>query len=103
MPNTEILDKKKIKTNNNWKEPPLYRVIYINDDVTTVEFVVFTLTDLFDYDEIAATEKAREIDQQGSAVVAVYPYEIAEQKGTETVLMARKNGYPLNLKLEPEE
>lgn len=98
---TDIKIKQKI--NLDIKEPPNFKIIYLNDDVTTVEFVVYTLTDILDYNEIGASEKATEIHQNGSAVVAEYPYEIAEQKGTEIVLIARKNGYPLNLKLEPVE
>lgn len=103
MPGTDIQEKKQVIVNHDLKEPPLYQVIYLNDDVTTVEFVVFTLTDIFDYNEMGASEKAREIHDNGSSVVAEYPYEIAEQKGTEVVLMARKNGFPLQLKLEPTE
>ena len=103
MPGTDIQEKKQVIVNHDLKEPPLYQVIYLNDDVTTIEFVVFTLTDIFDYNEMGATEKAREIHENGSCVVAEYPYEIAEQKGTEVVLMARKNGFPLQLKLEPTE
>ena len=103
MPSTDTQEQKKVIVNYDLKEPPLYQVIYLNDDVTTVDFVVFTLTDIFEYNEMGATEKAREIHEQESAVVAEYPYEIAEQKGTEVVLMARKNGFPLQLKLEPTE
>lgn len=103
MAGTDIQEKKQISVNHELKEPPLYQVIYLNDDVTTVEFVMFSLTDIFDYNEMGASEKTREIHEHGSAVVAEYPYEIAEQKGTEVVLLARKNGFPLQLKLEPTE
>jgi ATP-dependent Clp protease adapter protein ClpS len=41
-----------------------------------------------------------DIHHNGSAVVAVLPYEIAEQKGTEVTLEARQQGYPLQVKLE---
>lgn len=103
MPGTDIQEKKQVVVNYDIKEPPLYKIIYLNDDVTTVEFVVTTLCEILDYNEMGASEKAREIHENGSAVVAEYPYEIAEQKGTEVVLLARKNGFPLNLKLEPVE
>ena len=42
-----------------------------------------------------------DIHESGSAVVAVLPYEIAEQKGIEVTLRARAEGYPLQIKLEP--
>ena len=43
-----------------------------------------------------------DIHEIGSAVVAVLPYEIAEQKGIEVTVLARNNNYPLQVKLEPE-
>jgi len=103
MPGTEIQEKKQVTVNYDVKEPPLYKIIYLNDDVTTFDFVVKTLCEILDYNEMGASEKAREIHEHESAIVAEYPYEIAEQKGTEVVLLARKNGFPLNLKLEPCE
>jgi ATP-dependent Clp protease adapter protein ClpS len=43
-----------------------------------------------------------DIHESGSAVVAILPYEIAEQKGIEITISARTEGYPLQIKLEPE-
>jgi ATP-dependent Clp protease adapter protein ClpS len=43
-----------------------------------------------------------DIHNDGSAVVAVLPYELAEQKGVEVTVLARKEGHPLQIKLEPE-
>jgi ATP-dependent Clp protease adaptor protein ClpS len=83
------------------KEPPMFRVIYINDDQTSVEFVIGTLVDHFDYDPERAHDMTMAIHQAGAAVVAVLPYEIAEQKGIEITIKARAEGYPLQIKLEP--
>lgn len=90
------------KTKKAVKEPPLYRVIYINDNTTTMEFVVESLVDFFDYSEETAKKLCMEIHEAGSAVVAVLPYEVAEQKGAEVVLSARANEYPLQVQLEPD-
>lgn len=92
----------KIKPNLKISEPPFYRVLYINDDVTTMGFVVSSLIEFFNHTEQSATELTATIHDQGSAVVAVLPYEIAEQKGIEVTLEARKNGYPLQVKIESE-
>ena len=92
----------KIKPNLKLQEPPFYRVLYINDDVTSMSFVVSTLIDFFNHNEQTATELTESIHEKGSAVVAVLPYEIAEQKGIEVTLEARKNGYPLQIKIESE-
>lgn len=84
-------------------EPPMFRVIYLNDNSTTLEFVVDSLTEHFRYTPEAAEQMAWSIHDAGSAVVAVLPYEIAEQKGIEITVSARSAGYPLQIKLEPEQ
>ena len=82
-------------------EPPKdYKVIYLNDDVTTYESVIESLTNVFNYDEEDAHEKSLEIKDEGAGVVAVLPFEIAEQKGVEVLMSARNHGYPLEVKLE---
>jgi ATP-dependent Clp protease adaptor protein ClpS len=86
----------------NLKEPPMFRVIYLNDNQTTMEFVIDTLIDFFNYTEETAVKITQDINEIGSAVVAVLPYEIAEQKGIEVTVCARTNNYPLQIKLEPE-
>ena len=84
------------------KEPPLFRVIYINDNTTTMEFVVDSLMEFFDYSPETAERITIDIHEAGSACVAVLPYEIAEQKGIEVTLSARSQSMPLQVKLEPE-
>lgn len=95
--------KQKIKPNMTLQEPPLFRIIYFNDDVTSMDFVVNSLIDYFNYNTDTATQITMKIHDQGSAVVAVLPYEIAEQKGIEVVLEARNQGYPLQVKVEAEK
>jgi ATP-dependent Clp protease adaptor protein ClpS len=85
------------------KEPPLYKVIYMNDEVTTVEFVVESLVIVFRLEREVAEEITRNIHEHGSAVVAVLPFEIAEQKGIEVSVMAKRHGFPLVVKLEADE
>lgn len=91
----------KTKTMIDVKEPPMFRVIYINDEQTSMEFVISTLVDHFDYPLEKAHDMTLVIHQAGAAVVAVLPYEIAEQKGIEITIKARAEGYPLQIKLEP--
>jgi len=92
----------KIKPNLALAEPPLYKIIYINDEVTSMNFVVRSLIEYFNYNEDTATSLTENIHHQGSAVVAVLPYEIAEQKGIEVTLDARSKGFPLQVKVEAE-
>jgi ATP-dependent Clp protease adaptor protein ClpS len=90
----------KIKINNMLKEPPMYRVIYLNDNTTTMEFVVDSLIDFFDYSTETALKITEDIHEAGQAIVAVLPYEIAEQKGVEVTMSARSQNYPLQIKLD---
>jgi ATP-dependent Clp protease adaptor protein ClpS len=85
------------------KEPPLFKVIYINDNVTTVEFVISSLVDFFAYDYAVAEQLTHDIHELGAATVAVLPYELAEQKGIEVTMAARQEQFPLQIKLEPED
>ena len=92
----------KIKPNLALAEPPMFKIIYMNDEITSMEFVVSSLIEYFQYTEDTATNITQNIHDQGSAVVAVLPYEIAEQKGIEVTVSARSQGYPLQVKVESE-
>ena len=83
------------------QEPSLYNVIYVNDDQTPVEFVIDSLCNVFDYNIDTANKIAQDVQLNGSAVVAVLPFEIAEQKGIEVTVSARQSNFPLMLKIEP--
>jgi ATP-dependent Clp protease adaptor protein ClpS len=72
-------------------EPHLFKLIYVNDDKTAMEFVVETLVDIFHYTPTTAEKITVDIHEKGSAVVAVLPYECARSKG-----------FPLQVKLEPD-
>jgi ATP-dependent Clp protease adaptor protein ClpS len=92
----------KTKVDHSIKEPPMFKIIYLNDNQTTMEFVIETLIEFFNYTNETALQITHDIHAAGSAVVAVLPYEIAEQKGIEITVHARNNSYPLQIKLEPE-
>jgi len=92
----------RIKPAEDLKEPPMYRVVYLNDNQTTYEFVVESLMQYFDYTVETAQTITADIHDAGSACVAVLPYEIAEQKGIEVTMLARAQSYPLQVRIEPE-
>ena len=92
----------RIKPAEDIKEPPMYRVVYLNDNQTTYEFVVESLMQYFDYTVETAQTITADIHEAGSACVAVLPYEIAEQKGIEVTMLARAQSYPLQVRVEPE-
>ena len=100
MADTEVITKKAIK--EKFKEPPRYKVVLLNDDVTTMDFVIALLMIIFKHTEESAVALTLEIHNSGSAVAGVYTHEIAEQKVLDSTQMARNNGFPLIIKAEQE-
>lgn len=82
--------------------PKLWKVIFLNDDKTPMEFVIEILTGIFKHSAEQARDLTLEIHNTGSAVVGIYPHEIAEHKGIETTTIARSNDFPLQVTLETE-
>lgn len=100
---TKAVTKTKPQPNFDLVEPFHYKVIYINDNVTTMEFVVESLVTVFNHSPESAQAVTVKIHEEGSGIAAVLPYEMAEQKGVEVTQLARANGFPLQIKLEPAE
>lgn len=98
----DIVVEKEIKTTEKLKAPSRYKVIVCNDDVTPIEFVISMMIAIFRRTEKEALELTLAVHKTGSAVVGVYSYEVAEQKGIDATNLARANGYPLIIKVEPE-
>jgi ATP-dependent Clp protease adaptor protein ClpS len=67
-----------------------------------MEFVVESLVEFFDYTIETATQLTVSIHENGQAIVAVLPFEIAEQKKYEVNESAREQDFPLQIKLEPD-
>lgn len=90
------------KIKKQLKEPSMYKVIFLNDDYTPMEFVVSLLVELFKHSEKSAYSITMKIHEDGSGVVGVYTYEIAEQKSIEAINLSRDNGFPLRVKVEED-
>lgn len=97
---TEAKIEETVKTKLNM--PKLWKVIFLNDDHTPMEFVIELLINIFKHNETSAKEITLEIHNSGSGVAGVYPHEIAEHKGLESLQLSRNNGYPLKITVEPE-
>lgn len=91
------------KPEKKTKRPPLYRVVFHNDDYTTREFVVYVLTAIFRHDETSATRIMWHIHTRGIGVAGVYTFEIAETKATQVEELARLQEYPLRVTIEPDD
>ena len=90
------------KTDRLNEEPKNYKVIFLNDEVTPMDFVIEVLQRIFRHDRGTSESLTMTVHTDGSAVVGVYSFEIAEQRGVESTLLARNNGFPLQVKIEKE-
>lgn len=82
--------------------PKLWKVIFLNDDKTPMDFVIDILTSIFRHNREQAEQITLEIHNSGSAVAGIYPFEIAEQRGLEATHLSRENGFPLQIQVEKE-
>lgn len=82
--------------------PSKYKVLFLNDDVTPMQFVVTVLITVFNKNPTEAEGLTMEIHHQGSAVIGVYTKEIAETKQQETLLLASDYGLPLQCIIEED-
>ena len=85
------------------REPRRYKVIIYNDDFTTMEFVVMILKQVFLQSDEEAEALMLQVHHSDKAVVGIYSYDIAVSKTRKSINMAREQGYPLRLTVEPEE
>lgn len=99
---SSIIEKKSKKQILKIKKPPLYNIILHNDDVTTFEFVILILIEIFNKNHEEATLLTIQIHEQNKAIVATYPYEIAITKKQITDVNSKRNNFPLVCSLEQE-
>ncbi len=82
-------------------QPKLYNVVLLNDDYTSMEFVVMLLKRIFAMNNQQATQTMLQVHNIGRAICGVFTYEIAETKATQVNEYARVNDYPLCCIVEP--
>ena len=82
------------------KEPPLYRVVLLNDDYTPMEFVVEILEGIFAMQRTHATQVMLEVHTKGKGICGVYGFEIAETKVAQVMNIAKQQQHPLLCTME---
>ncbi|HET7697309.1 MAG TPA: ATP-dependent Clp protease adapter ClpS [Vicinamibacterales bacterium] len=90
------------RTRQETKKPELFKVLLLNDDYTTMDFVVEILETVFNKAPAEAYRIMMAVHTQGQGLCGVYPYEVAETKVATVVDLARGNGFPLRATMEPE-
>jgi ATP-dependent Clp protease adaptor protein ClpS len=82
------------------QEPILYKVVLLNDDYTTMEFVVHVLESVFEQSPAQAYRVMMNVHVNGKGIAGVYPWEIAETKVETVTSLAREAGFPLRAAIE---
>jgi ATP-dependent Clp protease adaptor protein ClpS len=90
------------RTRQETKKPELFKVVLLNDDYTTMDFVVEVLETIFHKQPAEAHRIMVMVHTQGKGLCGVYPFEVAETKVEAVVEAARGAGFPLRAAMEPE-
>jgi len=90
------------RTREQIKRPELYKVLLLNDDYTTMDFVIEVLETIFNKEPAEAYRIMMAVHTQGKGLCGAYPYDIAETKVETVIDRARENGFPLKATMEPE-
>jgi len=99
---SEVVEGVSSETDQEVDEPPLYKVMLLNDDYTTMEFVVEVLVYVFQKSSDEAFQIMLNVHRSGVGICGIYPYEIAETKVDTVETLARENGHPLKCIMERE-
>ena len=90
------------ETRQKTQKPTLYKVILLNDDYTTMEFVLQVLETVFHKTPAAAHRIMMQVHTQGHGACGAYSYEVAETKVATVHDLARREDFPLQATLEEE-
>jgi ATP-dependent Clp protease adaptor protein ClpS len=89
-------------TREDVTEPPMYKVLLLNDDYTTMEFVVEILIQVFSKSVEEATRIMLNVHRIGVGLCGIYTYEVAETKVETVHALAKEVGFPLKCSMEKE-
>lgn len=102
MPQQEREIQGRVITRPSNREPRKHRVIILNDDFTTFEFVIMVMMTVFQKTLAEAEEIAETTHIHQKSSVGVYPLDIARSKVEKATEMARAEKFPLRFEILPE-
>ncbi len=84
------------------KSPSLFKVYLLNDDYTTMEFVVHILEKVFHITPVKSAQIMLHVHKNGKGLAGIFTREIAETKTAAVIELARQNKFPLQCTMEKE-
>src|SRR5262245_24442221 len=90
-PDSVVKERVKVKK----QDPTLFKVVLLNDDYTTMEFVIQVLEGIFQKSPAEAYRIMMHVHVNGRGIAGIYPWEVAETKADTVITTAREAGYPL--------
>jgi len=100
MPSIEY--EKELNENLELTKPKMYKVLLLNDDYTSMEFVIDVLMGIFHHNEKDAYDIMMKVHTEGKGLCGIYTYEIAETKVLQVRKKAKQSNFPLKAIVEEE-
>jgi ATP-dependent Clp protease adaptor protein ClpS len=95
-PDLDLLERDEVKA----KRPSMWNIVLYNDDYTPMDFVEFILKAVFHMSTLDALALTLAVHTQGRGIAGTYTFEVAEQKQSEVLLMAKIEEHPLRVEVE---
>src|SRR4051794_35959635 len=95
-PRLDLLDKNEVKA----KRPSMWNIVLYNDDYTPMDFVEFVLKTVFHISTLDALALTLAVHTKGNGIAGTYTFEVAEEKQSEVLLMAKVEEHPLRVEVE---
>ena len=102
LPSPDVKEKVTPETRDEVAEPDMYKVLLLNDDYTTMEFVIEILIHVFNKSKENATRIMLNVHRQGVGLCGIFTFEVAETKVDTVHALARERGFPLKCAMEKE-
>src|ERR1700738_715956 len=95
-PELDLLERDEVKV----KRPSMWNIVFYNDDYTPMDFVEFALKTVFHMSTLDALALTLAVHTQGKGITGTYTFEVAEQKQSEVLLIAKVEEHPLRVEVE---
>ena len=95
-PRLDLLERNEVKA----KRPSMWNIVFYNDDYTPMDFVEFAPKTVFHMSTLDALALTLAVHTQGKGIAGTYTFEVAEQKQSEVLLLAKVEEHPLRVEVE---